>query len=154
MLEKKVVRDIYSGWTKSCKTLNPWVNHNVCWYLQVNRILPKFLNGHQEGLHTFSVVLLWHTPRSLRFPGICPGRSCTTKAALEGFDFPVNTNRLWFQPWSPSGAKWISSTHRMCEGVMFWATIVWYVQVNLHNLGFCTVPWNRFRIYPPYFSFF
>ena len=28
-------------------------------------------------------------------------------------DFPVDTKKPWFQPWFPSGAKWISSIHSM-----------------------------------------
>ena len=33
--------------------------------------------------------------------------------ALEGVDSPVNTNKQWFQPWLPTGAKWILSIHSM-----------------------------------------
>ena len=28
-------------------------------------------------------------------------------------DSPVNTNNPWFQPWFPSGAKWILSRHSL-----------------------------------------
>ena len=30
------------GWTKSCTTLKPWETI-ICWYLQVNQIIPGFL---------------------------------------------------------------------------------------------------------------